>query len=90
MKIIPTISTPEEALKRAVFWIAMLAEVSDVDPNDTSLKISAVKDGEEKRQLAVINLMDDLRAFDAFGGDWTGAEKAAQSLIGEADEVEVG
>lgn len=58
------------ALRRARFWLEVLAEVADVEVETTSIAFNAIeKDGGKSRELTRVNLRDDLAALDAAIGE---------------------
>lgn len=58
--------TAENALKRAVFWLAALIAEADIDPDETAVRIRLGRAG-ETIGTQEINLGDDLRAFAELG-----------------------
>jgi hypothetical protein len=57
-------------LRQARFFMELLVEIADVDPDDTTVNINArSKDGETVRNLQRINLADVMRDVDGIIGE---------------------
>lgn len=55
--------TLAQALKSAIWWIETLCEELDVEPAETAVNVSAVKDGETSRRLATQTLAEALTNY---------------------------
>lgn len=58
--------TLEKALHRAVFWLSALIAEAEIDPDDTTITVTAKKGG-EVALVQEINLGADLRTFADLG-----------------------
>ena len=65
MSIQPNKDAPELVLKRAITWLTLLVDMADIEPADTSIKVSIAGGGEV---LAEVTLADDMAALERIAG----------------------
>lgn len=63
----PFPDNPIAALRRAKLWLELLCgeDIADIDADESNIRITVQKDGQEVRQIVTINLGADLKSMEA-------------------------